>query len=92
MNISLSGSNIMQNGVNSNHYSITSKGSTGLVVNEDPSPLNLTLLDSFEGLLNTQYSNDPFKQTYLNLTREAQTQHEIFRLATENVSVPTALF
>ncbi len=90
MNVSLSGSNIMQNGASSNHYSITDKGSIGLVVNEEASPLNQALLDSFENLLNTEYHNDPFKKTYLNLTREAQTQHEIFRSATANIPVPTA--
>ena len=35
MNISLAGSNIMQNGIQSSHYSITDKGCVGLVVNEE---------------------------------------------------------
>jgi uncharacterized protein (DUF1501 family) len=90
MNISLSGSNIMQNGRASNHYSITDKGSVGLVINEKDTELNKLLFDSFEGLLNENYEDDPFKQTYLALTREAQAQHEIFRKATENIAVPTA--
>lgn len=88
MNISLAGSNIMQNGVQSSHYSITDKGSVGLIVNEEKTPLNRELLDSFEDLLTADYSNDPFKQTYLGLTREAQAQHETFRQATANVRVP----
>ncbi len=88
MNISLAGSNIMQNGVQSSHYSITDKGSVGLIVNEEKTPLNRELLDSFEDLLSADYKNDPFKQTYLALTREAQAQHEVFHRATTNVRVP----
>ena len=88
MNISLAGSNIMQNGAQSSHYSITDKGSVGLIVNEQKTPLNRELLDSFEDLLTADYQNDPFKQSYLALTREAQAQHEVFRSATHNVRVP----
>lgn len=79
MNISLAGSNIMQNGVLNSHYSITDTGSVGLIVNEQKTPLNNTLLESFEQLLNTDYSQDPFKQTYLAQTRQAQARHQIFR-------------
>ena len=88
MNISLAGSNIMQNGIEASHYSITDKGSVGLIVNEEDTPLNWELLKSFEGLLTTQYRHDPFKQSYLAITREAQAQHEIFRKATDQVSIP----
>lgn len=89
MNISLAGSNIMQNGVASTHYTITEQGSVGLVVNEDKTPLNQAILNSFEDLLSANYEGDPFKQTYLALTREAQAQHSLFRKATETVRVPT---
>jgi len=88
MGISMAGSNIMQNGAASTTYSITEKGSVGLVVNAEPSPLNNALLKSFEGLLRTQYPDDPFCQTYLSITREAQAQHEIFRTATSDIRVP----
>jgi uncharacterized protein (DUF1501 family) len=89
MNISLSGSNIMQNGVDSSHYSITDKGSVGLAINEQDTVLNKLLFKNFEGLLNENYGEEPFKQTYLALIREAHAQHEIFRKATEQVQVPT---
>lgn len=87
MNISLAGSNIMQNGLQASQYSITAQGSVGLVVNEEQNELNKVLLNSFERLLNTQAS-DPFSQTYLSQTREAQLQHEVFQQATANVAVP----
>lgn len=90
MNVSLAGSNIMQNGVEATHYSITDKGSVGLVINEEDTPLNNAILESFEGLLRTPYKNDPFKQTYLAQTREAQALHEQFRQATANVNVPVS--
>ncbi len=88
MNISLAGSNIMQNGVQSSHYSITDKGSVGLVVNEAKSPLNDALLESFETLLNSNHRNDPFRQTWQAQLREAQAQHDSFRRATEQQPVP----
>jgi len=90
MNISLSGSNIMQNGISSSHYSITQDGSVGLIVNEDKTPLNNVLLDSFEKSLNFHYRGDPLKQSYLSITREAQAQHEKFSKATDQINVPTS--
>lgn len=88
MNISLAGSNILQNGQRSTHYSITGSGSVGLVVNEEESDLNRAILRSFESVLNTQYSGDPFKQSYLSITREAQLQHRKFSDAVEKISLP----
>ncbi|WP_299769961.1 DUF1501 domain-containing protein [uncultured Pseudoteredinibacter sp.] len=88
MNISLAGSNIMQNGQRSTHYSITGSGSVGLVVNEEESDLNRAILRSFETVLNTSYAGDPFKQSYLSITREAQLQHRKYRDAVEKISLP----
>lgn len=96
MNISLSGSNIMQNGVESGHYSITEKGSVGLKVKESSGQsqaekdLNRELLASFNALLQEDYSGDPLKQSFLAQTREAQAQHEKFKLETDKVSVTTS--
>lgn len=89
MNISLSGSNILQNGIYTQHYSINKNGSVGLIINETPSPLNTVILQSFEALLETDYAADPFKQTYLKQTRDAQLQHQIFQRATEKIPVPS---
>ena len=50
-------------------------------------PLNAELLESFEDLLNSEYRNDPFRQTYLAQIREAQAQHRIYKDATDNVRV-----
>ncbi|WP_271272301.1 DUF1501 domain-containing protein [Aliamphritea hakodatensis] len=89
MNISLAGSNIMQNGILGSHYSITDKGSVGLIVNEEKTPLNQALLENFETLLNTDYGQDPFKQTYLSQTRQAQARHQTYRDATKSTKVNT---
>jgi len=88
MNISLAGSNIMQNGTLSGGYAITEQGSTGLVVNEVNHPLNRLLLDSFETILTSTAKPDPFSTTYLQQTRSAQAQHHVFHDATKSIQVP----
>ncbi|MCG8634992.1 MAG: DUF1501 domain-containing protein [Desulfobacterales bacterium] len=88
MNISLAGANIIQRGRVASPYCITEKGSVGLVVNEADTPLNRSLVRSFENLLTRAYPDDPFKQTYLGLTRDAQARHRVFKAATDNISVP----
>lgn len=88
MNISLAGSNIVQNGTLSGGYAITEQGSTGLVVNEVDHPLNQLLLDSFEAILTDTASTDPFSTTYLQQTRNAQAQHQVFHDATQSIRVP----
>ncbi|MTI02966.1 DUF1501 domain-containing protein [Roseibium sp. RKSG952] len=90
MNISLAGNNIVQNGNSSLPYAITEKGSTGFYVTEEQSILNETIKASFDKLMSASYDGDPFKETYLNLTRTAQAQHEVFKAGTKDVSVPTA--
>ncbi|WP_133407149.1 DUF1501 domain-containing protein [Parashewanella tropica] len=94
MGISLAGRNIMQDGVESTSYAITEKGSVGLVVkpnrrqSSDMRELNRIILKNFESLLNHKYENDPFKQTYLKLTRKAQSLHEKFRKSISGNRVP----
>ncbi len=88
MNISLSGSNIMQNGLKTSHYSITDKGSVGLIVKEESNALNDTILASFNDLMTADYHNDPFKQGYLLSTWEAQQQHQTFKQAVEQHQIP----
>lgn len=90
MNISMAGSNILQNGIESGQYSITENGSTGLVVNEEKTPLNLAIMNSFENLLAESYPDDPFRETWLSLTRKAQARHEIFRDATDGIRLRQA--
>ncbi|MGB0894270.1 MAG: DUF1501 domain-containing protein [Parashewanella sp.] len=93
MGISLAGRNIMQDGVNSTSYAITDKGSIGLAVKpsrnqpSDVRELNRLIVKNFESLLSQEYAGDPFKQTYLSLTREAQSQHENFQTAVKNIKV-----
>lgn len=89
LNISLAGNNIMQNGFSASPYSINQKGSVGLVVNETKNELNDELLNSFEKLLNTDYQDDPFKQTYISETREAQQLHSRFRQAVKDIEIDT---
>ncbi len=90
MNISLAGSNILQNGHSTSHYSINQEGSVGLVINEQKSALNTEIFNSFNELLLSHYPNDPFKQTYIAQTREAQALHQVFRDATAQVKVASA--
>lgn len=93
MGISLAGRNIMQDGEQSSSYAITEKGSVGLMVKpsrrqpEDLRELNKLIVESFESIINQEYRDDPFKQTYLSLTSEAQSQHENFQQAAEKVKV-----
>jgi len=91
MNISLSGTNISQNGVSSKEYSVTKDGSIGLTVKEsstDPSitQLNNALLDSFNTILNKSYT-DSFEDTFMETTRYAQTHHEKFKTAIDKVNI-----
>ncbi len=88
MNISLAGHNIAQNGKIDLPYAITQSGSVGLYIKEEPSPLNTLLNDSFNRLMSADQSGDPFKETYLRLTRDAQAQHETFSAATKDIEVP----
>ncbi|NOI82474.1 DUF1501 domain-containing protein [Vibrio tubiashii] len=89
MNISLAGNNIMQNGHLAAPYSITKSGSVGLYINEESTPLNEQLLEHFVKSLNANYPGDPFKDSYLAITRESQAQHEVFRDAVQNIKINT---
>lgn len=89
MNISMAGHNIVQNGVRDLPYSITENGSVGLVVNEERSDLNTALQASFNDLMSADQHGDPFRETYLRLTRDAQAQHKTFEAATKDILVPT---
>lgn len=95
MGISLSGTNIAQNGQDSLAYAIAAKGSSGLIVKEnDPSfspgqkILNEALLDGFNTVLNTSYQ-DSFKNTYVEMMRHAQSHHESFTAATKDIKPAT---
>lgn len=87
MNISLAGNNVIQNGVSSSPYSVTESGSVGLIINEEESELNRLLLSSFESSLNTSYRHDPFKESYLAITRESQQQHDNYAQAINSVRI-----
>lgn len=89
LSISLAGNNIAQNGRISNAYAITDKGSVGLIVNETRNELNDEILASFEQMLNTSFADDPFKDTYISETREAQLLHDKYKNATASVSFST---
>lgn len=89
MNISFAGSNIMQNGEHSSSYSIKATGSVGLEINETDNALNRTIAQSFNNLLSRSYPNDPFKETYLTITRLAQARHRFFNQATQNIGLET---
>lgn len=87
MNISLSGSNIMQNGALSSQYAITEKGSVGMAVKEADHPLNLLIMENFEKIMSHSATEDFFSTTYLQQTRAAQKQHRVFKSGTESVTI-----
>lgn len=91
MNISLGGTNILQNGINSTEYSITENGSIGLRVKETTAnpamnKLNDALLGSFNTILNKSYT-DSFEKTYIETTKNAQAHHEEFTSQTKDISI-----
>jgi uncharacterized protein (DUF1501 family) len=88
MNISLSGSNFFQQGVEATEYAITSGGSVGLNINEKRNELDEVLYKNFNNMLTRDYS-DSFKQTYMDILRSAQGNHDDFKQATKNTEIRT---
>lgn len=88
MNISLSGSNYFQIGEKSNEYAITNEGSVGLNINEKRNILDEVLFENFNNMLNRNYDND-FKQTYMNILRTAQNNHDDFKEAVSKTQINT---
>jgi len=93
MNISLGGTNILQNGVSSQEYSVTKDGSIGLKVKETVpnaglQSLNSALLETYNTILDKSYS-DPFEKTFIETTKFAQTHHETFKAKTDSISPTT---
>ncbi|RLV60179.1 DUF1501 domain-containing protein [Parashewanella curva] len=90
MNISLAGSNIMQNGVESREYAITKSGSVGLTVKDNSNPalkeLNDVLLKGFNDMLEST-SGSSFDKTYVNGVKYSQVQFEKFEDATKAITV-----
>ncbi|MGY0217672.1 DUF1501 domain-containing protein [Endozoicomonadaceae bacterium StTr2] len=88
MNISLAGSNIMQNGAVDTSYAITEKGSVGMLFKDQNGEFDRILQRSVDGVLNRRYDS-AFKQTYASFTRTAQRQHESFSSAVNKVNLGT---
>lgn len=88
MNISLAGSNIMQNGKATSEYAITAGGSQGMTIYDDDTDLNLAIRRAFKRVVNRRYQ-DGFKHTYLETLRTAQEQHEQFSSAVKGVKIRT---
>jgi uncharacterized protein (DUF1501 family) len=89
MNISLAGSNQFQDGKTIKEYAIKSTGSVGLNINEKNNILDEVLHKNFNNMLNRNYEND-FKQTYMQILREAQNNHADFKDATKDVNLNTS--
>ncbi|MGB1297538.1 MAG: DUF1501 domain-containing protein [Psychrobium sp.] len=93
MNISLAGSNIMQNGKDAREYAVTAKGSVGLSVKRTDKPelvaLNNVLIKGFDSMLAADYSS-AFDTTYIDGIRHAQAQHETFKAAIDRVNINTS--
>ena len=88
MNISMAGSNIMQDGVKDTSYAITDKGSVGMIFKDQNSEFDRILQRSIDGILGKSYS-DPFKETFASFTAQSQSQHETFSKALKNVRSST---
>ena len=89
MNISLAGSNYFQNGFFSNEYAITNQGSVGLNINEKRNELDEVLYRNFNNMLEREYV-DGFKQTYMDILRQAQNNHDEFKQATASTQLKTS--
>lgn len=92
MNISLAGSNIMQNGKEAREYAVTDKGSVGLNVKRTDKPqlvaLNNVLMGGFDRMLAADYDS-AFDTTYIDGIRHAQAQHETFKAAIDKITLST---
>ncbi len=92
MNISLAGSNIMQNGKEAREYAVTKDGSVGLKVKQNDNPnlraLNDVLSGGFDKMLAVNYST-AFPKTYIDGISHAQAQHETFKAAIDKINVST---
>ena len=91
MNISLAGNNTFQAGNDVVEYTISplGNGSLGIRGYQDASPLNQIRTAAVNNLLERQYQ-DVFEQTYADITRQAEVNHENFSSAVGNVNLQTA--
>ncbi|MEM9985954.1 MAG: DUF1501 domain-containing protein [Bacteroidota bacterium] len=90
MNISLAGNNTFQAGNEVVEYTISplGNGSLGIRGYQGSSPLNQIRTAAVNNLLERQYQ-DIFEQTYADITRQAEVNHENFSAAVGNVSLQT---
>ncbi|MEO0468590.1 MAG: DUF1501 domain-containing protein [Bacteroidota bacterium] len=90
MNISLSGNNVFQAGNQVVEYAISPFGTGSAGINEygDSDPYNQIRTAAVKSLLEQQYQ-DIFKQTYADITRNAQSSHEKFSAAVGQVNLTT---
>ncbi|MEL6132655.1 MAG: DUF1501 domain-containing protein, partial [Bacteroidota bacterium] len=88
MNISLSGNNVFQSGNQVVGYAITPGGSIGIKGYNGNHTLDQIRTTAVNNLLERQYQ-DVFRQSYAEITSQAQTNHDLFSAATEQVNLNT---
>ncbi len=89
MNISLAGSNVFQSGNTTVEYAIDPyDGSYGINGYDDPWLFGQLRKAGIDSLLEKQYQ-DVFKQSYIDVVKNAKTGHEQFSAATENINLST---
>lgn len=88
MNISLSGNNVFQSGSQVVEYAISPNGSTGIYDFGEDDPISQIKTAAINNLLERQYQ-DIFKQTYADISIQAQKNHELFSSAVNTVSLNT---
>lgn len=94
MNISLGGTNIFQNGEETVEFSIgIGNQSTGIMGYGEESwdGFNKTLTSGIDSLIDHNYK-DPFKQSYVNVIKDAKDSYEIYKNAMDNTEDLTTEF
>ncbi len=86
MNISLAGTNILQNGMTSTSYAITEKGSAGLEFLKEGTPFSRILKRSINTSLDKDYS-DPFQNTLVQLTKQARLYQKSFSYSVDPITL-----
>jgi len=91
MNISLSGKNIFQRGIEASEYSIASSGSgsVGIRGYKGQTTFNQIRTGAVKSLMEKQYQ-DIFRQTYAGVIQASQNTHELFSAAVGNSTLTTS--
>lgn len=91
MNVSLSGSNVYQSGVNVVEFTLNNEGASGIYDYDADWGTNPAKKDGILKMLQAKY-NDPFKQTYVNTFKRALDGNLTFNSAIKEAATITTPF